>query len=110
MIIPAFGEELVFRGWLTPGLGDSRRSVLWIALSVLMFMTWHVIEALTFLPGAQLFLRPAFLICAGILGLTCALMRYRTGSLWPAVIFHGLLVWLWQALFAGPDVVQLMRP
>ncbi len=110
MLVPALGEELVFRGLLTPGLDDTRRPVLWIALSVLMFMMWHVVEARTFLPGAQLFLRPLFLICAGILGLACALMRYRTGSLWPAVIMHGLLVWLWQAVFAGPDIAQLMQP
>jgi len=108
MIVPAFTEELVFRGLLIPGHGESRRPGLWIACGLLLFVAWHVVEALTFLPGAHLFLTAPFLECALILGAACALMRYRTGSLWPAVVFHGLTVFLWQAAFGGPDVAQLL--
>ena len=109
MVVPAFTEELVFRGLLIPGPGESARPGLWVAAGLLAFVTWHVVEALTFLPGAHLFLTTPFLGGALILGAGCALMRYRTGSLWPAVAFHGLTVWLWQVLFAGPDIAQLMK-
>jgi predicted Abi (CAAX) family protease len=109
MVVPAFTEELVFRGLLIPSRGESARPGLWLASGLMLFVAWHVVEALTFLPGAHLFLTVPFLGCALILGAVCAAMRYRTGSLWPAVVFHGLTVWLWQILFAGPDVAQLMK-
>ena len=108
MVVPAFAEEWVFRGWLIPARGESTRPALWFAVGLLLFVAWHVVEALTFLPGAHLFLTVPFLACALVLGGACALMRYRTGSLWPAVALHGLTVFLWQALFGGPDVARLL--
>lgn len=60
------------------------------------------------LPSATLFLHPAFLLNAGLIGLGCALMRWRTGSLWPAVLFHGVLVFVWKAWLGGPSLEQLM--
>lgn len=109
MVVPAFTEELVFRGLMVPDREETRRPVLWIGLAILVFVLWHVFEALVLLPNAQFFLHPAFLTSAGILGLACATMRYRTGSIWPAVLLHGLLVWLWQTLLGGPDIAQLIR-
>ncbi len=108
LLVPAFSEEVVFRGLLVPDQDETRWPALWIGAAVLVFMAWHVVEALFILPGAHQFLTPAFLACAGMLGLGCALMRYRTGSIWPAVILHGLLVWTWQVFFGGPDIRQLM--
>lgn len=108
LCVPAFTEELVFRGLLVPDQGETRRPALWIGLAVILFMGWHVVEALVLLPAAQLFLQPLFLICAGVLGLGCALIRYRTRSIWPAVLLHGALVWIWQVGFGGPDVRQLL--
>ncbi len=108
VVVPALTEELVFRGLLMPARGEGRAG-LWIAGGLLLFVAWHVVEALTFLPGAHLFLTAPFLACALILGAACAAMRYRTGSLWPAVAFHGLVVFLWQAVFGGPDVAQLLE-
>ncbi len=109
MLVPAFTEELVFRGLLVPSRGESSRPSRWIILSLALFVTWHVVEALTFLPGAHLFLTLPFLHCALILGIACAGMRYLGGSLWPAVLFHGVVVFLWQAAFGGPDIAQLLK-
>ncbi len=107
-LVPAFTEELIFRGPM-PGPGETRLPLLWLAGGVVAFMLWHIVEALTFLPGASLFLTPAFLLCAGVLGAACAVIRYRTGSLWPAVALHGVVVLLWQALFGGPSAAELMQ-
>ncbi len=108
LCVPALTEELVFRGLLIPTRGESSQPVRWMAAGLLLFVAWHVVEAMTFLPGAHLFLTAPFLACALVVGATCATMRSRTGSLWPAVLFHGLTVFLWQAAFGGPDAVQLM--
>ena len=110
MLVPALTEELAFRGLLIPARGESARPGLWIAGGLLLFVAWHVVEALTFLPGAHLFLTAPFLACAAILGAACVAMRYRTGSVWPGVIFHGLTVFLWQAACGGPDAAQLLKP
>ena len=48
-----------------------------------------------------MFLRPDFLASTAILGLACALMRWRTGSLWPAVALHGGFVVVWQTWLGG---------
>lgn len=105
-LIPAFTEELIFRGPL-PTQGETTRPFLWLSLGVVIFTLWHVVEATTFLPGATLFLTPGFLICAAVLGAACAWMRYRTGSLWPGVVFHGVVVLAWQVLFSGPAIAEL---
>jgi uncharacterized protein len=109
MLVPALSEELVFRGLLTPTRGESQHDGRWIASGLLAFVVWHVVEAMTFLPGAaRLFLRLDFLFCAGVLGAACAIMRYRTGSLWPGVLLHGVTVFIWQATLGGPGFARLV--
>lgn len=109
LLVPALSEELVFRGLLTPTHGESRDDRLWLVAGSLAFIVWHVVEALTFLPGApDLFLKPEFLACAGILGAACAVMRYSTGSLWPAVGLHCATVFVWQTWLGGPGFARLM--
>lgn len=110
MAIPAFSEELIFRGLLIPTRGESRHPARWIAFGLSAFVLWHVVEATAFLPGAGLFLSPGFLLCAVLLGGGCALMRYRTGSLWPAALLHSLLVFTWQTWLNGPAIADLLRP
>jgi predicted Abi (CAAX) family protease len=101
-VVPALGEEAVFRGLLTPGRGETGRPARAIAISTTLYVLWHVVEALTFLPGAAgVFLRPAFLLCCAVLGVGCAVLRWRTGSLWPAVILHWALVVIWQTWLGG---------
>lgn len=100
-IVPALGEEIPFRALLLPGRDETRRPALWIAASTALYVAWHPLEAMTFLPHATTFLRWDFLLCTAILGLSCALMRLRTGSLWPAVLLHGGFVIVWQTWLGG---------
>ncbi|MDC7693926.1 CPBP family glutamic-type intramembrane protease [Asticcacaulis sp. DXS10W] len=109
MLVPAFSEELAFRGLMIPAQAETRRPVLWIGMATLIFVLWHVFEALVLLPGAGFFLQPAFLLNAWLIGLGCALMRWRTGSLWPAVLLHGALVFVWKAWLGGPSLEALTR-
>lgn len=108
LVVPALAEEFVFRGLLTPARGEERRPALVLALALAAFVLWHVAGGLL-LPGAGLFLRPDFLLCASILGLACIVVRYRTGSLWPPVLFHALVVWAWQAFLGGISPTDLIH-
>jgi predicted Abi (CAAX) family protease len=101
LFVPALGEEIPFRGLLVPARDEAGRPWTAIALSTALYVAWHPLEALTFLPQATMFLRPDFLACTAILGLGCALMRWRTGSLWPAVMLHGGFVVVWQTWLGG---------
>ncbi|WP_426009329.1 CPBP family glutamic-type intramembrane protease [Caulobacter sp. DWR2-3-1b2] len=100
LFVPALGEEIPFRGLLVPG-PEAKRPWPAITISTALYVAWHPLEALTFLPRATMFLRADFLVCTAILGLACAVMRWRTGSLWPAVILHGGFVIVWQTWLGG---------
>jgi predicted Abi (CAAX) family protease len=102
LFVPALGEEIPFRGLLTPGPNESRRPGLEIVVSTALYTLWHVIEAVTFLKSAaSVFLRPDFLLCCAVLGLGCAITRRVTGSIWPAVLLHWALVVVWQTWLGG---------
>jgi predicted Abi (CAAX) family protease len=103
LLIPALGEELVFRAALVPSRGDGVKPAPTIALSTVAFTLWHVVET-TFLPwSAATFLRPDFLVLAALLGLCCAILRWRSGSIWTAVALHWLIVVVWQGFLGGPS-------
>ena len=97
---PAFGEELLFRGLIIPLEGAASSS---LAVSVLLFVLWHPLQALTFgPPWAEAFLDPWFLAAVAILGTALARIYVATASLWPCILVHWLVVLGWKALFGGP--------
>jgi len=101
-VAPAIGEELVFRGLMIPGRAESPRFLGALAVSTAIFTLWHVVEAETFLrSAATMFLRPDFLACAATLGTGCAVVRRVTGSLWPAIALHWVMVGIWQTWLGG---------
>ncbi len=107
IFVPALSEELVFRGLLVPDRSETSRPWVTIALATTIFTAWHMVETLFLRHAAPIFLRPDFLACAAILGLACAVIRWRTASLWPAVALHWLLVVIWQTWLGGPGLASL---
>ncbi|MDO9336261.1 MAG: CPBP family glutamic-type intramembrane protease [Caulobacter sp.] len=106
--VPAIGEEAVFRGLMVPGRAEPANPARAIVLSTLLYVLWHPLEGFTFLPGARdLFSRPDFLFVTGLLGLACALTRWRTGSIWPAVLLHWAAVVVWKTWLGGPSLETL---
>jgi len=103
LVFPALAEELVFRGALIPDRTETPHAGRAIAVPTLLFVLWHVLEAYTVFPGARgLLTRPDFLLSAGVLGLLCALLRRRSGSLWTAVALHWAAVVVWKSGLGGP--------
>jgi sodium transport system permease protein len=76
-LMPAITEELAFRGYILTGLRRSYSEGTSIVLSALLFGILHVLISLF----QQLF-------GATLLGLVLGLIAFRTGSLWPGVLFH----------------------
>lgn len=97
---PALGEELLFRGLLMPRRASGAS---WIALSALLFVLWHPLQALTVgPPWAGAFLDPWFLATVAVLGVALGRIYAATGSLWPCVAAHWLVVFGWKTLLGGP--------
>ena len=102
ILIPALGEELPFRGLMIPDRTETKRAIWPIVLSTAVFTCWHVVETLWQPKERALFTRPDFLAWAAWLGLWCAILRRRSGSIWPGVILHWATVVGWIGWFGGP--------
>lgn len=98
LIVPALGEELVFRGILQPRQFDAAGDWILSALSLVAFIAWHPIQVWLGLPMAQaVFTDPSFLTLVAVLGALCTALTHRSGSLWPSVILHWSVVVIWKA-------------
>jgi predicted Abi (CAAX) family protease len=105
VVVPSLAEELAFRVTLLPQPSE-RASVMHriaaVAASVMLFVAWHPLNATLFLPAARpLFSDARFLTLAGLLGLCCSVVYLRTGSVWPGVALHWLVVVTWKAVLGG---------
>ena len=75
--VPAITEEFAFRGTILSGLARTYRPWTAIILSALLFAFLHVLLSLF----QQFF-------GAALLGVVLGAIAWRTGSLWPGVVFH----------------------
>jgi predicted Abi (CAAX) family protease len=91
-VLPAFVEELLFRGLLLPSALDGVKPLAmlpWMALSVGLFVAWQGRRR----PD------PRWLLQATLLGVACSLIYVVSGSLWWAVLLHWLAALCrWQGL------------
>ena len=104
LLAPAILEELAFRVLLLPYPSSqlSMSNLRWSIFSLLLFVIYHPINALTFFPqGKETFFKPVFLGLAAILGIACTIVYYQSGSLWLPVLIHWLTVVLWLLCFDG---------
>jgi predicted Abi (CAAX) family protease len=105
VVVPSLAEELAFRVTLLPHPSEKAslmHQMAAVAVSVVLFIAWHPINAALFLPAARpLFSDARFLALAGLLGLCCSVVYLRTGSVWPGVVLHWLVVVAWKAALGG---------
>lgn len=103
-VLPAFVEEVVFRGplvWIKQSSGAVPRFV--IAISLITFVAWHPINTILFMPQAsELFRDWRFLTIALCLGVTATAIALRSESIWTAIIFHWSAVVAWRAFLGAP--------
>jgi predicted Abi (CAAX) family protease len=103
--LPALVEEFLFRLLLIPHpietaiFGDL---VKWSLISLGAFVIYHPLNALVFYPpGKPTFWDWRFLTLAGLLGAVCSIAYYTTGSIWPSILIHWVVVVGWIKLFGG---------
>jgi predicted Abi (CAAX) family protease len=67
-----------------------------------LFVAWHPLAGRLWYPrGRRLFDDRRFLLLAGLLGLTCVMAYQLTGSIWPPVLIHWLVVLIWLETLGG---------
>ena len=105
LITPAIFEELLFRVLLLPQPSENmafESIICWSIISVLLFVIYHPLNAITFFPsGRETFFNPVFLCLATLLGLICTVAYLETGSIWSPVIIHWLTVAIWLLCLGG---------
>jgi predicted Abi (CAAX) family protease len=77
-------------------------SAAWGALSLGLFVAYHPLAGRLWYPqGRRLFEDGRFLLLTSLLGLVCVIAYQVTGSLWPPVLIHWLVVVIWLELLGG---------
>jgi len=112
LVTPALFEEIVFRGALLPrpGAGHTTATIwLWSSLSLFLFVVYHPINGVTlYKQGYFTFRQPVFLGLAALLGVVCTVLYLLTGSLWPSVVVHWIVVVVWLGWLGG--IERLVQP
>jgi predicted Abi (CAAX) family protease len=104
LVVPALGEELLFRAALLPDPRPGKPAAAAVLVSTALFVLWHPPQGLIFGPHwATVMLNPWFLACVAVVGVACARLYLRTGSIWPSVLLHWFVVVAWKALLGGPS-------
>ena len=101
----SLGEEIGIRGYLLPKLLSSGRRRRALALSGLVWATWHMpliflVPALNFPTGNLLLFFPLFYGSIVAASFIFGYLRIYTGSVWPASIGHSVHNAAWSALAA----------
>jgi predicted Abi (CAAX) family protease len=113
-LMPALGEELVFRVlWLPhPAQVISWGNwSLWATIGLLLFVLYHPLNAkIAYKAGDPTFFKPAFLLLSGLLGLTCTIVYALTGALLPIVLIHWLVVVVWLLALGGVQKLSAAAP
>ena len=105
LLTPSLIEEILFRVVLLPrpqeGMGSWETGA-WAALNVGLFVAYHPLAGRLWYPqGRRLFDDGRFLLLAALLGSICVVAYQATGSLWPPVLIHWLVVLIWLELLGG---------
>jgi predicted Abi (CAAX) family protease len=104
-LCPALWEELVFRVILLPYPDELNSPVItfgWAMLSLTLFVLYQPLNALTlYKAGNPTFFQPVFLVLTALLGLTCTIAYWLTGSLWAIALIHWVVVVIWLLCLNG---------
>ncbi len=103
LIVPSLFEELLFRGVLHPAR-QARHRLSRILLAAGLFVLWHPLQFWTGLgpPWSSLFAAPDFLLTVSVAALALGILREVSGSIWPPVALHWVMVCGWKFAFGGP--------
>jgi predicted Abi (CAAX) family protease len=105
LLFPAIAEETLFRVALLPHPSERApmgTRLLAGVISLFLFVASHPLKEWK---GRSLrsstFKKPVFLGAATLLGLTCTLAYMSSGSVWPPLVIHWVVVFTWLGFLGG---------
>lgn len=107
LVTPALIEEMIFRVCLLPHLSENasvEARWLWGCVGEIAFVACHPLRAIVLRrdsPKRAAFTDPVFLLLSALLGVACTLAYLGSGSIWPPVALHGIVVIAWLLLLGG---------
>jgi predicted Abi (CAAX) family protease len=108
-IRPSLLEELIFRVLFIPHPAQGyplRIILLWAIVGLVIFIMWHPINGLFIRRIARpLFSDPLFLTFAGLLGIACTTAYLISGSIWPPMVIHWVVVTPWILFLGGGNAL-----
>jgi predicted Abi (CAAX) family protease len=105
LFFPAIAEETLFRVILLPhpseGIPMGMRLLAGMT-SLFLFVASHPLKEWRKRSVRSFtFKDPAFLVMATLLGLACTIAYLKSGSIWPPVVIHWVVVFTWLSCFGG---------
>ncbi len=99
VVVNGPAEEIFWRGFIFQRLGTLSRPWLWLAVPSLCYASYHAVTVFLFMNSVPM----AAGVMAGIFLAGCgwAWLRWRTGSLWPALLMHQLLTVAYVIIWLG---------
>lgn len=89
----SFGEELGWRGYLQPMLTKHFGIKYALLLTGIAWFLWHIsfiMLGIYFVSGSVIFNSILFAVTVILISFSVGWIRYASGSLWPAVLFHSV--------------------
>lgn len=102
-LMPGISEELFFRVLLLPHPTEKASlGSLWLSgcISLFVFLVYHPLNVFA-VGHDKTFREPVFLLLAALLGVVCTISYWQSGSIWPPVVIHWLIVVVWLLLLGG---------
>jgi predicted Abi (CAAX) family protease len=109
-IRPSLTEEFIYRVVLLPHPAQGRpfwTTMIWVVISLTVFILSHPLNGLFIRTTAKsLFTHPTFITLAGLVGGACTAAYLLSGSIWPSVLIHWIVVITWILLFGGKEYLE----
>jgi len=110
LVAPSLAEECVFRVMILSHKSEnSSRQKKWllIILSLTAYVICHPLNALTLYKSAYpIFSNPTFLLLTTYLGIICTWLYLKSGSIYPSVFVHWMVVIIWLFVFGGYNILH----
>ena len=90
-LLTALGEEIGWRGFLVPALNEKIGTKKMLNITGLFWCLWHfpLIIWGGYAEGTPLvYALPAFVLCIFPIAVICAVLRLKSGSVWPCAFLH----------------------
>ena len=105
LIFPSTVEEVIFRVCFIPHTAERRSSLSTVFStwgSLVLFVAYHPLNAALFMSNARgTFDTFPFLLFALSLGIVCAAAYVKSGSIYPSIFLHWIIVVAWLLCFGG---------